>query len=143
MADRINWKAEVEFDGTVEDFNRMAGMLNDLPIVVRIPEWPRPGPFPGIYAMPIEKLLAEKQLREIVSDAQPLQIKYIKDIAGGIRLAHVHLGDQVYLIDRAKFQVLVGEVAQRLATRRVEAIGDYVGVMDAISRVAIIPIQLP
>jgi hypothetical protein len=50
-----------------------------------------------------------------------------------MRMAHVHIGDEIVLLDRARFKTLVSTIAFELGGRRAEAIDDYIDVMDPVS----------
>jgi hypothetical protein len=114
-------------------------------VEVRIPEWKHVPPqhLAGCNPEPFADLLGPDVLTKIVGDLPRMRVQFIKDIPGGIRTAHVHLGDEVALLDRAKFRTLVGQVARALAERRVDAVEDYVGVMQGVDQLAAIPINLP
>lgn len=134
MAELLKWKAEVKFVGTADDFNKMAARLDELPVEVTIPEWYcRPHHYAGCMPIPIDLILRDR-LKELVVDLPRYRIKFIRDIYGGMRMAHVHLGEEVVLLDQARFKKLVSGVAQELGEKRVEAIGDYIEVMDAVGR---------
>jgi len=75
---------------------------------VPLPERPPP---PGIPA--IAKLLSKEMLNRLTKDMP--KIKIIKDIDGGMRNAHLHVGNEVVLLDRARFKELVGQVAAEMA----------------------------
>jgi hypothetical protein len=76
-------------------------------------------------------------LAEITNGMPRFQLKALpQDICGGIRTAHIHLGDEVVLLDRERFRTYVGHVAQGLAERRVERMGDYINVMRAVGDLA-------
>lgn len=68
-------------------------------------------PFPGIPA--ITKLLTKEMLNKLVKGMPKVRI--IKDINGGMRNPHLHVGNEVVLLDRAKFKELVGQVAAEMA----------------------------
>ena len=135
MADVFTWKAEMEFRGTAEDFNKLMGSLRDAPVEFNVAEWHRrPHHLAGCMPMPIDLLVGRDWLDKLVKDSSRVQLQFIQDIAGGIRGPHFHWGDQVVLLDQAKFKTFVGRVAQELAARRVDAMGDYIEVMDPIGR---------
>jgi hypothetical protein len=51
-----------------------------------------------------------------------------------MRVAHVHVGDEIVLLDQARFRTLVASVAHELGERCAEKIADYIEVMDAVGR---------
>lgn len=50
----------------------------------------------------------------------------IQGINGGLRDAHMHVGDAVVFLDRARFQKLLGETASALAIDLAAVATDYV-----------------
>jgi len=68
-------------------------------------------PFPGIKG--VTKLLSRELLDKIAKDMP--RFKIIKNIDGGIRNAHLHVANEVVLLDRARFKEVVGQVAGELA----------------------------
>lgn len=90
---------------------------------LRIGTWPTPErgliletiqfprkPFPGIW--PITKLFSKELLDKITQGM--LRIK-INDIHGGIRNPHLHVRNEVVLLDRARWKEFVGQVAMKLS----------------------------
>jgi hypothetical protein len=137
MKDTFVWKAEIKFSGTAEEFNKLTTALEKLPAEFEIPEWHfRPCHFAGCMAVPVELLLEEAQLKELAKGMRQMKIKFLKDIEGGIRTAHFHLGDQVVLLDRARFKEYVAIVAKELGGRRAETVDDYIGVMNQIGHLS-------
>lgn len=133
MKDKFEWKAEIKFDGTADEFNDVLAALDELPFEVEIPEWEGlPHHFAGCMPIPIDVLIGVDNLEKLVADLPRIRIKYIRDIYGGMRTAHVHVGDEVVLLDRARFRTLVADVAHELGERRAEMIEDYVGVMGPV-----------
>lgn len=134
MGDTLTWKAEIKFAGTVEQFNKFAEMLENAKVEVTIPEWSKiPNHLAGCSPFPIDNILSRDQLKKVI-DKQPIvQVKYIRDIRGGIRTPHLHLEDQVVLLDRDRFKDMVKNVAERLAVMRVERMDDYLDVMKVIN----------
>jgi len=146
MKETFVWKATITFSGTAQEFTAMVETLEKLPIKAEIPEWKGIHPhIAGCERFPFRALLRDEFLNEIVADMPRYQLKFLQqDIAGGIRTPHLHLGDEVVLLDRARFKAFVGQVAQGLAERRVEAGGDYIAVMRPVGDLAAIaPVPQP
>ena len=148
MDEVFEWKAEIAFKGTAEDFAQFAEHMEAITkagkVSVRIPEWwPRPTPFPGFWPVDPRVLLGRKAIAKLVEGSPIIDIKYIRDIRGGMRTAHLHLGDQIVLLERETFKQVVSKVAAELGSQRVEAAADYVQVMAGINALAAVPIQLP
>lgn len=68
-------------------------------------------PFPGIKG--VTKLLSRELLDKIAKDMP--RFKIIKNIDGGIRNPHLHVENEVVLLDKARFKEVVGQVAMELA----------------------------
>ena len=137
MTDVLRWKAEIQFEGTADEFNKMVAHLDKLTVGIAITEWETRGHhLPGCTPMPIDVLIGRERLGELVENLPRFDIKFIRDIYGGIRTAHVHIGDEVVLLDRARFKTLVSDVAHELGGRRAESIDDYIEAMDPVSRLA-------
>ncbi len=134
MADKMTWKAEVKFTGTVEEFNRFAEMLEKTQVEVAIPEWVKiPKHLAGCFPFPVDAILSRDQIKKVTDKQIPTQIKFIRDIRGGIRTPHMHLGDQVIFLDQERFRDMAKNVAERLAVMRVERFDDYLDVMTVIN----------
>ncbi len=127
MGDKITFKTEIEFKGSIAEFEKVAAALVELPIRIRV-EWP-PGHTAGCWPIGPEELLSKKVL-EKVTEGMP-RIKIIKGIPGGIRDPHLHIENEVALLDRARFKEVVGQVAMELAGRLAER-AEYVETVGAI-----------
>jgi hypothetical protein len=137
MEEKFVWKAEIRFEGTAEMFNQVAETLEKLPVEIEIPEWKfRPPHLAGCMPLPLERLIDKDRLNKLVEGMPVINIKYIKDIYGGMRTPHLHLGDDVVLFDRARFAQYVSEVASSLGAMRAEALEDYVDVMNPVGHLA-------
>jgi hypothetical protein len=138
---RIQFQATVEFEGTVEEFKKvLAGFENlvDSGLKISTPEniaetmmidtVPLPeGPFPGIF--PYARLITVEQMMEQIGEMPRFAL--IDDIRGGIRNPHLHLGDDVVLLDRELFKSIVQETAANLTEELAEN-GDYVEIASAM-----------
>ncbi len=63
--------------------------------------------------IPVTKILS-KELIDKIAKEMP-RTKIIKNIDGGIRTPHLHIENELVLLDRARFKELVGQVAMELA----------------------------
>jgi hypothetical protein len=149
----------IEFDGPVSEFKAVMTDLEKLTgRGLKVGTWPtpehpakgmmidtvplpeRPGrglmidtiPLPendlaGIY--PIARHLSRSMLNKLTKGMPTF--KLIKDINGGIRCAHLHLHDEVVLLDREGFKEAVEHVAAELAGRLAETT-EYMGTVGAI-----------
>jgi hypothetical protein len=143
MEDVFEWKAEIRFKGGAADFAKLADAIRELPVEIHVPEWARrPRHLAGCMPVPVDVLLGEEHLKKITEGAPRVRIKYIRDIYGGIRTAHLHLKDDVVLLDRARFKTVVSQVAHELAARRVERIEDYVDIMNKVGPLADDPVPI-
>ena len=109
----ITFRTEIEFKGSIEEFQQLSADLVKLPIRLRA-EWP-PTHTAGCWPVAPEKILEGGLLKKITSD-QP-RIKILKDIFGGIRNPHFHIKDEIVLLARNRFQELVKNVAGELAVQ--------------------------
>jgi len=126
MGKEMKFATEVVFKGTPDEFQEMTQALVKLPVRVRVP-WPFP--YPGGWPVPLDQLLSKKVLDGLVEDRQ--KIKIIEGIRGGIRDPHLHVKNQVVLLDRPAFKQMVGLVAQKLAEQIAEG-GTYMQTVGAI-----------
>lgn len=78
--------------------------------------WPTPERV-GIMPMPAKAL--SSSLMDKITEGMP-RFKLNKDIYGGIRNAHLHLGDEIILLNKRAFKDVVGEVAKEIARDLVE-----------------------
>lgn len=146
MAEKFTWKGEITFNGTATEFAKLAEALDDLvDVEVKLPSaWP-PRPFPGFPPWPWWRHISKGTLNKLIQGRQKFQIKWIKDFAGGIRDPHMHLADeQIMLLDRKRFKVMVREVASMLAEQRVDIADDFISVMAPIQELEFAqPIEIP
>jgi hypothetical protein len=131
----FTWKAEIIFRGDAKEFTQFSTAFEKFPIEVNIPEWKfRPNHLAGCFPFPIDRLLGHELIDKIIDGMPRMQIKFVKDIAGGIRQAHLHIGDEIVLLDQDRFRMFASTVASELATMLVDREGmDYVGVMGPIN----------
>jgi hypothetical protein len=127
MDQRITWKAEITFTGTADEFNRLSKALAASPVTVSIAEWAGiKHHLAGCNRVDIREVLDPARLERATAGQPRMRLRYIQDIRGGIRTAHLHLGDEVVLFDREHFKTLVTEVATTLAAARVDRVDDFV-----------------
>jgi hypothetical protein len=152
MNDQFEWKAEITFKGTADEFNEMTASLGGVfktgRVAVNIPRWKKP--YPGNDGvggrMPFPEPLRERLNLDAITEGMPrVWLKPFPiiigegpggGIAGGIRTPHLHLKEEVVLLDRERFKTFAGEIARELAGRHVDTTEDYVGVMNHIGRLA-------
>jgi hypothetical protein len=144
MKDEFEWKAEITFKGSPAEYEKLVAVLNDISkagsVTFQIPEWTRRrGHTAGCFPSPIDRWLDERILTEITEGMPRFAINYVRGIPGGIRTPHLHLQDEVVLLDRAKFKIMAQNVAAAIASRRVDALGDYVAVMNEINALGALP----
>jgi len=133
MNEKLVWKAEVKFVGSPDEFNKFSEQMEKLHAEIAVREWRgRPNHFAGCTPIPIDLLLGKEKLEQLAKGLPQIQIKFIKDIYGGMRVPHFHLGDKIVLLDRARFKEYVRDVAEELGGRRAERIEDYIEVMNPI-----------
>jgi len=139
MDEKFVWKGELVFKGGEEEFAKMVEHLEMLPFCrVNIKEWiDRPHHLAGCFPFPLESLLTERLLGRLTENVNRMAIRFPQDIPGGIRYPHMHLQDEVVLLDRNQFKVFAGEVAKSLAELRVDEVTDYIDVMGPINSLEI------
>lgn len=144
MTEIFNWKGEITFNGTTKEFAKLAEALNDRnEVEVNVPIlWP-PRPFPGYPPWPWWRRIPKETLNKIIKGSTKFQVKWIKDFPGGIRDPHLHLADEIVLLDRKRFKLMVAEVASMLAAERVDHMDDFVSVMAPIQELEATPIEIP
>ena len=76
-------------------------------------------------------MLNDRILDKITEGMPRINAKIIQGIAGGIRDPHLHLDDDVVLLDRIRFKEVAGQVAQELAERLADKTG-YTETVGAI-----------
>ncbi len=91
---------------------------------VPLPEQPSPG------IIPVARLLGG-ELRDKVIEGMP-RVKIINGIDGGIRNPHLHIKDEVVLLNRARFKEVVSQIAGELAGKLTES-ADFAETARAIS----------
>ena len=127
MDDKITLRTEIEFRGSVAEFEKVAATLAELPIGIRV-EWP-PDHTAGCWPIGPEEILSQKILGKL-TDNMP-RVKIVRGIKGGIRDPHLHVKDELVLLDRARFKEAVGQVAMELGGRLAERL-EYVETVGAI-----------
>jgi hypothetical protein len=123
MDRKITFRTEIEFKGSVGEFQKVAATLVKLPIRLRA-EWPPehtcgcwPGGPPQVPDGPLEP--------DIV----------IGPIAGGIRDPHLHMEGGIALLDRKQFKEVITKAATDLAGKLAET-ADHVEAVGAIRNLA-------
>lgn len=139
---KVFLRVGLQFEGSLSEIQKAMAELEALPAEgVKIGTWPTPerpaggmtiktvplplidtvplpeGP-PGIW--PVAKLLGPKLSQEL-SKGMP-RLKMIKGIEGGIRNPHLHIGDEVVLLDRERFKDVVRRAAQELTDALAESV---------------------
>ena len=127
MDKTITFRTEIEFKGSIAEFEKVAAALVELPIRVRV-EWPICHTA-GCWDIAPEELLSKKVLERVTEGMA--RFKIIRGIPGGIRDPHLHIRDEVVLLDRARFKEVVGQVAMELAGRLAER-AEYTETVGAI-----------
>ncbi len=144
MEKRFKWKGELSFEGTAKDFAKLAAVLDSHPVQVAIPEWRliKKGHLAGCNRIAVDALLRAKIVKEIITDQPRFKATFIKDIRGGIRSPHIHLGDEIVLLNRDRFKMMAGEVASKLASARADKYSDYISVIGSVNALADDPVPI-
>lgn len=128
MNEKITFRTEIEFIGSIAEFGRAVASLVELPIRIRV-EWPPIHPV-GCTKY-FEEFLSERVLDKVIEGMPRIKAEIIRGIRGGIRNPHLHIKDEVVLLDRVRFKEVVGQVAMELAGRLAER-ADYTETVGAI-----------
>ena len=135
MDEKFQWQAKITFHGAAEQFNELSVLLEKYRVDVEIPELIEIGGAAGGMRVPVDMLISPDRLKALIKEMPAIDIRFIRDIRGGIRTPHLHLEDRVILLDKERFVQFAGEAAQRLAEMRASHIEDYAEVMGPISKI--------
>lgn len=119
----ITWKAEVEFQGTVEDFNKFTSAFpaSGLKISFGGIDLGKLDPRRfGYIASPALEIAGEN----LANETHVTRIK-AGPINGGIRTPHFHIGNEIALVNRTQFKNILGEVARNIFEQRALQKDDY------------------
>lgn len=122
----VAWKGTVEFEGTPEEFEKFSVAMGQTGVHVSvdkesvITELTKRG-----YVSPVrwDTIGVMNQLNE--SNSLRMSSAAIGHIAGGIRTPHMHVGDDIVLVDRDHFKSLLGQVARDIFEQRVTSKQDF------------------
>jgi hypothetical protein len=64
--------------------------------------------------------------------APRMKFAAIKGINGGIRTPHLHLGNEIIMVEKERFKAILGEVARNVTEHRVGAEEDYFSAIKPI-----------
>jgi hypothetical protein len=138
----LKWKAEVTFEGTPEQFQAFKADMEKHDIKIELGEmravaraWEKFPFHPAGYIPALVKDFFPKadQLAKLTQGATRMQFVAIKDIQGGIRTPHLHLGNEVVLLDKDRFKTILGEVARNVLEHRIESEEDYFNVIEGVT----------
>lgn len=150
MGNEFEWSVVLKFKGTEEEFAKLSDSLNEAPVEIIIPDreliknletiearikegkWPPR--FPGRPPYP-DRILKNERILELAKGMQKIGIRYPRDIAGGIRTFHLHIGDEVVLLTHERFKTLVSEVAAELASMNVDTGVEFVEIMSKLDSI--------
>jgi len=129
MNEEITFRTEIEFKGSIEELGKVVAALAELPIRTRV-EWP-PGHTAGCWPIPPEEFLSREVLDKVIEGMPRIRVEILRGIRGGIRDPHLHIRDDVVLLDRVRFKELVGQAAMQLAGTLAEK-AEYTETVGAI-----------
>jgi hypothetical protein len=133
----LKWKGEVTFEGTIEQFYAFKTAIENHPISITVPEYDNKR-FQIVhgsgYISPAALAgLKQAQLEKLTAGEPRVQFARIKNIAGGIRTPHLHLADEVVLVDKERFKTFLGEIARSTLDNRVDTEEDYYDMIKPIA----------
>jgi hypothetical protein len=114
----VIWKGEVEFRGTPEEFKSFSETLVAAGVSFDIKDAMIASKRQYGYVAPV--FLGIPRSVDRLNESNSLRIggAVMKDINGGIRTPHMHLGGEIVLVDRDHFKTLLGEVARDVFEQR-------------------------
>lgn len=115
MNEEITFRTEIEFTGSITEFEKVAARLAELPFRTRV-ELP-PKHLAGCWRLSPLEILSKEVIARVTEGMPRIRIK---PIPGGIRDPHLHIGDEAVFLDRARFKELVGQVAMNVAGKIAE-----------------------
>jgi hypothetical protein len=127
MPDTIKWTGEITFDGTIEEFREFGKLLQHPRIKVKIPNMHKPPRLlPGYPPLPQTDFVRPENLDRLIKEGRVKTVPVLPDIAGGIRMAHVHMASQIVLLGAEQFKLYAADLAKGIAEKRVAEIEDPV-----------------
>lgn len=133
----LKWKAEVTFEGTLEEFNEFKAALVRHPIEIEIAEFSSLAAgkiidrtSSGYAHFDYATVFQREQFEQLIKDSPRLEFKRIRGFAGGIRTPHLHIGDEVILVDKERFKTILGQVAKNIFETRVETQDDFCKIIE-------------
>jgi hypothetical protein len=117
----FKWKREIELEGTIDQIKGFDTYLADKfkpPLL----KW-KAGYMKFDY---IARFGAEK-LKVWTEGATRM-----KGINGGMKTPHLHVGDEVVLVDKQRFKTILGEVARDIFEQRVDKEQDYFSMIEPL-----------
>ena len=121
--------------GSREDIARAVEGFQRLEHLELLP-WPPAGGWP----VPLATIAGTDLLKQYADRA--VRLEHLDGIRGGEVVPHLHLEDEVFLLERSEFKKLVGDIAAKLTAEFAERVG-YEGTVDLMGQVAIDTIPLP
>jgi hypothetical protein len=114
MADKITFRAEIEFQGTAEELEKVISGVNKLAVRLVVDKFPLPFPYPGGWPIPLFRVLPKDLVNKLAKDRVSFPSIILNGINGGIRDPHLHIKDQVTMLDREEFGQVVGMAAESI-----------------------------
>jgi hypothetical protein len=140
----LKWKAEVSFEGSVEQFQAFKADIEKHDIEIDLGDirvldeaWERFPYHPAGYIPAFVRDFFPKadQIDKYTQGAIRMKFAAIKDIQGGIRTPHLHLGSEVVLMDKENFKAILSDVARNVIDHQIETEEDYFSVIGPITGV--------
>ncbi len=131
MSEKLTFRAEFEFQGTADELGKVIAGLNKLPGRLVVGKIPLPFPYPGGWPIPPMRFLSKEMLAGISKERPAFARQLLSGINGGIRDPHLHLEDQVVILDREMFSQVVGKAAASIA-QEVAVGASYQGMIGAL-----------
>jgi hypothetical protein len=123
----FKWKAEVSFEGTLEEFDKFKLSLSEHPIEIEMSEFSAHLDRSNAGYMRVNwgVVFPGERLDQMLEGMPRMKFERIRGFAGGIRTPHLHLGDEVVMVEKDRFKTMLGEVAKNIFELRVDTEDDF------------------
>lgn len=132
----LKWKGEVTFEGTIDQFHAFKTAIEKQHVTISVSELDsnilQNIHIAGYIRPNYAAIFAAGQLEKLTEGAPRMEFTSIEGIAGGIRSPHLHLGDEVVLIDKERFKAILGEVARGMVEQRIDSEEDYCNIVKPL-----------
>lgn len=115
MPDKALFDARIRFTGSRKNLEKFAAAMAKFKVQVVDPGDLVPFPEPGGWPFPIDRIFDARTIRGFTTRAPRIRIP--TGINGGIRPPHLHIGKDVFFVNRVKFNSVLRQVVRKINTR--------------------------